>query len=224
MIMPKTTVEPAARVAGLFPAGAFALSAGVPDDGAWGQLYAEERALVEDAVAKRRREFATGRVLARRAMAALGIAPAPILRDPQGAPVWSDGYVGSISHSAGLAAVVVARSEVVRGLGVDVESRTRAFPWQALGAVATPEEQVWLAALPPPWRELAAYGLFSAKESTIKCLYSAGLPLLHFTQFTVGLDLAAGRYTVAGLPAALQGRLGWDASHVYTGAWWPEER
>jgi len=218
-----------ARLAGLFPGASFALLACAVDDGAFAELFAEERALVEDAVPKRQREFATGRMLARRAMARLGLEPVAILRDDHGAPVWRGGCIGSISHTQGLAAAVVARRAAVRGLGLDVECRARPFPLEALPVVAVPQEQDWLAALPPTWRETAAYSLFSAKESTIKCLYSAGLPLLHFTQFTVRPDLARGCFAACGLPggpslpAGMRGRLGWDENHVFTGAWWLED-
>jgi 4'-phosphopantetheinyl transferase EntD len=43
-------------------------------------LFAEEATLVARATEKRRREFTTGRECARGALAALGIAAAPILR------------------------------------------------------------------------------------------------------------------------------------------------
>jgi hypothetical protein len=48
-------------------------------------LFPEEEALVARAVDKRRREFRTARACARTALAALGVAPAPLLPDAAGA-------------------------------------------------------------------------------------------------------------------------------------------
>lgn len=212
----------------LFPETSFAL-ASESGNVVLSELFAEEFALVENAVPKRQHEFAAGRMLARRAMFSLGVAPAAILRDTHGAPIWQEGYVGSISHSQGMAAAVAARRKAVRGVGLDIECRTRPFPWRALDIVALPREQTWLSELPRHWREIAAFCVFSAKESIIKCLYSAGLPLLYFTQVAVQLDLALGHFEIrelSGVPALnadMQGRLGWNENYVFTGAWWPDD-
>src|ERR1700761_3617241 len=71
-------------------------------------LFPDEEALLGRAVEKRRREFAAGRGCARRALAALGLPPAPLLPGEGGAPRWPDGVVGSITHCAGYAAAAVA--------------------------------------------------------------------------------------------------------------------
>lgn len=212
----------------LFPGALFALAA---EQGhvVLSELFAEEFALVQNAVPKRQHEFAAGRMLARRVMSSLGVAPAAILRDVHGAPVWREGYIGSITHSQGIAAAVASRRESARGVGLDMECRTRPFPWQALDIVAVPREQAWLHGLPPHWRETAAYCVFSAKESIIKCLYSAGLPLLYFTQLSVRMDLQRGCFElcellgITALNVDMQGRLGWNENYVFTGAWWPED-
>jgi len=212
----------------LFPEASFALVSEAGDV-VLSELFAEEFALVARAVPKRQHEFAAGRMLARRAMSSLGVAPAAILRDVHGAPVWCEGYIGSITHSQGIAAAVAASRQVARGVGLDMECRTRPFPWQALNIVAAPREQAWLYGLPAHWRETAAYCVFSAKESIIKCLYSAGLPLLYFTQVTVQIDLAQGYFEICELPGIpalnvdMQGRLGWNENYVFTGAWWTED-
>lgn len=221
-------IESPIGFADLFPEASFALDC-VAGEVVLSKLFAEEFALVENAVAKRQHEFAAGRMLARRAMSSLGVAPSAILRDTRGAPIWQEGYVGSISHSQGMAAAVVARRKAVRGVGLDMECRTRPFPWQALDIVIVPREKTWLCELPQHWREIAAFCMFSAKESIIKCLYSAGLPLFYFTQVTVQMDLALGHFEIcelSGVPSLntdMQGRLGWNENYVFTGAWWPED-
>ena len=67
---------------------------------------AGEEAIIARAVDKRRREFITARDCARKAMAQLGVEPAPILRSPTGspqekaAPIWPRGIVGSITPTS----------------------------------------------------------------------------------------------------------------------------
>src|SRR5262245_43336399 len=101
-------------------------------------LYADEEALLAHAVDKRRREFTTVRVLARRLLDELGFAPAPILRDERGAPIWPHGVVGSMTHCDGFRAVAVARAAAVPTIGIDPEPAL-ALPAGVLGLVALPE-------------------------------------------------------------------------------------
>lgn len=84
-------------------------------------LYPEEAALVANAVDKRRREFALGRACARAALAAMGREAMAILRGGDGAPLWPDGVVGSISHTEGYACAVVAPARSFKAIGVDAE-------------------------------------------------------------------------------------------------------
>ncbi|MEQ1528624.1 MAG: 4'-phosphopantetheinyl transferase superfamily protein [Methylococcales bacterium] len=208
----------------LFPPHLFALACDT-GAGSVSVLFAEEFNLVKDAIPKRQQEFAAGRALARQAMTQLGMSSGCILRDAKGAPLWCEGSIGSISHSQNLVVAVLAERQRVKGVGVDVECRVRRFPWQALHTITVPGERAWLSTLPVHCREIAAYCLFSAKESVIKCLYSLGLPLLYFTQFCVQPDLALGHFSVTGIEAwsphnvSLNGRLGWNQHYVFTGAW-----
>ncbi len=78
-----------------------------------------EAELVARAVEKRRREFAGGRDCARRALAALGIAPLAILSGERGEPLWPEGVVGAITHCAGYRGSAVARAGEVAALGID---------------------------------------------------------------------------------------------------------
>src|SRR5688572_21941564 len=72
-----------------------------------GHLPAEEK-LMEPWGKKRRRDFILGRNCARKALAALGHGNAVIERRGNGAPLWPDGIVGSITHTSGYAAALVA--------------------------------------------------------------------------------------------------------------------
>ncbi|MEV5463347.1 hypothetical protein AB0L17_35085 [Streptomyces cellulosae] len=86
-------------------------------DPAHAPLLGAESGIVAGAVGKRRREFATVRWCARRALTDLGIAPVPILTGEGGAPAWPDGVVGSMTHCDGYRAAAVAHAGEVRGVG-----------------------------------------------------------------------------------------------------------
>jgi len=71
--------------------------------------------------AKRQSEYLAGRLCAGQAQYQLiGDSRAPS-RDNSGMPLWVPGVTGSITHSHGRAAAVVALKECWRGLGVDLE-------------------------------------------------------------------------------------------------------
>jgi 4'-phosphopantetheinyl transferase EntD len=84
-------------------------------------LHPEEKACIQKSVKKRRNEFATGRMCARSALKKLGLACQVIPMGEQGEPAWPAGIVGSITHTQGYCAVVVAKRKQIRGLGCDVE-------------------------------------------------------------------------------------------------------
>ncbi|HEX2316656.1 MAG TPA: 4'-phosphopantetheinyl transferase superfamily protein [Thermomonospora sp.] len=136
-------------------------------------LFPEEEAVIARAVDKRRREFTTVRDCARRALAELGLPPAPILPGERGAPQWPAGVVGSMTHCEGYRAAAVARSGDVRALGIDAEPHGP-LPDGVLDAVSLPTELGRLSGLRAAapdvhWDRL----LFSAKES----VYKAWFPL-----------------------------------------------
>jgi 4'-phosphopantetheinyl transferase EntD len=154
----------------ILPAGtAWAEEFGDPPDI---RLFPEEEQLIGAAVEKRRREFATGRGCARRALGALGLGPVAIGRGARGAPRWPPGVVGSITHCAGYRAAAAARMRDARALGVDAEP-DQPLPALVLGGITLPGERVMLrelAGVPgASWDRL----LFSAKES----VYKAWFPL-----------------------------------------------
>lgn len=134
-------------------------------------LYPEELALIQQAVAKRRSEFATTRVCARRALAQLGVPPRPILRGETREPLWPEGIVGSLTHCAGLRAAAVARAADFRSIGIDAEPDTP-LPDGVLARVSIAPERAQLAAAHGPNMDRL---LFSAKES----VYKAWFPLAH---------------------------------------------
>ncbi|MFE6838720.1 4'-phosphopantetheinyl transferase [Streptomyces sp. NPDC057705] len=156
---------------------AVAVSEAFADDPA-AFLFPEEEAAIARAVPGRRREFATTRLCARRALAELGRPPAPLLRGARGAPAWPAGVVGSMTHCEGYRAAAVARRGDFAALGIDAEPH-RPLPAHVLEAVAVPAEQarhrVLSAAAPwACWDRV----LFCAKEAVYKAWFPrTGLPL-----------------------------------------------
>ncbi|WP_420367753.1 4'-phosphopantetheinyl transferase family protein [Curtobacterium sp. L1-20] len=94
-----------------------------------------ERDAVATALPERRAEFVTGRVLARRALAGMGIQCGAIPVARSGAPVWPDGVVGSITHCVGLRACAVGRRDEHVGIGIDA-TPARALPVGVLTRIA----------------------------------------------------------------------------------------
>lgn len=70
---------------------------------------------------RRQATFRAGRACAHTALGELGGPAVAIPIGTSGAPIWPDGFAGSISHTDEIAAAVVARSPPVRGFGLDLE-------------------------------------------------------------------------------------------------------
>jgi 4'-phosphopantetheinyl transferase EntD len=177
-----------AEVHGLFDAEVLVLAAEV-GDAALAHITPREAALVERAVDKRKREFATARVLAREALARLGHERAEILWDEKRAPLWPPGITGSISHCDTRAVVAIARRDRVGTVGVDVEHREglRRDLWKTVFL----EREV--AALDAAFagqaeRARMALALFSAKEALYKAQYPWSSTFMGFHELEVALE------------------------------------
>ena len=130
-----------------------------------------ERPLIKKAVEKRRREFSAGRYCARQALRALGCEDTPIMPDQNGAPLWPQGIVGSITHSTTHAAAAIAQDSRLRGLGIDMETVSRVSP-AITNKILTESELTTLQCHPDPAEQQRLLALlFSAKESIYKCLH-----------------------------------------------------
>src|SRR2546426_682141 len=128
-------------------------------------LFPDEELLVAHAVEARRREFATTRACARRALAGLGSPPGPVLSGPNREPLWPNDVVGSLTHCTGYRAAAVAWRANLASIGIDAEPDA-ALPEGILEQIGLPAERTALARLPfgIDWDRL----LFSAKESVYK--------------------------------------------------------
>lgn len=147
-----------------------------------------EEFLVTNAVEVRRLEFITARRCAREAFARLGYAPVAIGAGSKREPLWPQGLVGSITHTAGFRAAAVAPQSMVASIGIDAEQNER-LPDGIEEAITVPGEAEMLAALSRAfpathWDRL----LFSAKESVYKAWYPLTGRQLGFEDARLVLD------------------------------------
>jgi 4'-phosphopantetheinyl transferase EntD len=174
------TLSPA--LSGLFAPGVVAAELRVPGDPEL-LLPAEARHLGR-AVPKRAREFAAGRLCARRALAEFGIVDFAIEVAADRQPVWPASMTGSITHTTGFCAAVVAERETIGALGLDSEvvGDVNAEIWSR---VCVPAEIAWLRTLSASQRQAAATLIFSAKEAFYKCQYPISQERLDFQDVRV---------------------------------------
>jgi 4'-phosphopantetheinyl transferase EntD len=156
------------------------------------ELLPEEQTQLGRAVESRIREFATARACARRALAALGLPPDPILRGAGREPVWPEGVVGSITHCRGYRAAAVALRRDVVTIGIDAEP-DETMPDGVVGRVLLAEERGWLEQAPAGvhWDRL----IFSAKESVYKAWFPLTRRRLDFDQAAITLDPGSGTFS-----------------------------
>ncbi|AKK03369.1 4'-phosphopantetheinyl transferase family protein [Corynebacterium epidermidicanis] len=138
-------------------------------------LHPLEQALVAHSVPVRKAEFGDARWCAHQALKQLGRdAGQPILRGERGMPLWPASVSGSLTHTDGLRAAVVAPRLLVRSMGLDAEPALP-LPGDVLSSVAREGELAQLDRLKGNSVDCADRLLFCAKEAT----YKAWFPLTH---------------------------------------------
>lgn len=147
-------------------------------------LLPAESAYLGRAVAKRAQEFAGGRLCARRALREFGIDQFPLRVADDRQPVWPPGFVGSITHTAGLCAAAVASSSAVATVGIDTEIVGHVPPdiWPTICVAG---EAAWVDSLSPEERAAAVTLIFSAKEAFYKCQFPLTGEWLDFHDLSV---------------------------------------
>jgi 4'-phosphopantetheinyl transferase EntD len=151
-------------------------------------LFAEEEALLTRSTDKRRREFATARACARRALGELGLPPIAVLPGERGAPQWPVGVVGSMTHCGGYRAAAVAWVEDLTTIGIDAEPALP-LPHGVLGMITSSEERALLSGLADVapavcWDRLT----FCAKEAVYKAWFPLTKRWLGFKDAVVEID------------------------------------
>ena len=149
----------------LFPAGAAVVC--LPELSRYDALHPSEARQIAGASQLRIQDFSAGRHCARRALAHLGFSNYPLMINEDRTPNWPSGVVGSISHTEGFAAAVVAQDKTCRSVGIDVEKLGR-ITQDLWSQICSEKEMNWLAAIrEPEAAALAASVIFSAKEGLL---------------------------------------------------------
>lgn len=168
----------------ILPSGVVACEAR-GDDGA-AALFAAEHAALGRVAEGRRREFATTRACAHRALERLGRPAAAILRGADREPLWPPGVVGSLTHCSGYRAAAVACDQAFWAIGIDAELHRPIEP-RIVARISDAEERRWMRRLGPGgtfWEVV----LFSAKESIYKAWYPLTHRWLDFTDVSLRID------------------------------------
>lgn len=125
---------------------------------------------IQRSVLKRQSEYFHGRLAARHALLASGIAETDVGSNEQRAPVFPAAVVGSISHTNSLAIAAVMPAHRWNGLGLDVERcMTETELAETSGIFLCAEEKKILRSAVLPYA-IAATVVFSAKESFYKAV------------------------------------------------------
>jgi 4'-phosphopantetheinyl transferase EntD len=177
-------------------------------------LRPHEAMLVASAADKRRRDFALGRACAHDALAALGHDHGEIGRGEGGAPLWPPGVVGSITHTKGYAAALVAGARRFAGVGVDAE-RVGGVTDDLWPRLFGADECEHLMGLDGAGRQLIATLFFSAKETCYKAWAMKGA--LPFREIHVVPDNSGFIATWSG--KKLRGRYAVQGDLMLTAAW-----
>lgn len=152
------------------------------------------------AVPVRARDYLAGRHCAYEALRAIGASAWGVAVDADGAPVWPAEVVGSITHTAGRAAAVVARRADLLGLGVDSErvltpAEADELAPSVVGEIGGATDARALGA-EMGWAEFVTLA-FSAKESVYKCLHPLVRTFFDFADaHVVAVDAARGTLAV----------------------------
>jgi 4'-phosphopantetheinyl transferase EntD len=177
-------------------------------------LHPQEEIFVAKAVEKRRRDFAMGRTCARAALAKLDHGDAIIPIGEGGAPVWPAGILGSITHTRGYAAALVADAHRFSGVGVDAE-RVGGVTQDLWPRLFDDAERDHLMNLDGAKRAVIATMFFSAKETVYKAWAMKGA--LAFRQIHVTPD--EGGFTATHAGQGLQGCYAVEGDLMLTAAW-----
>ena len=210
----------------------------------WDALPPQERAYVSDAVPLRRAQFTDARACARNALTILtghDHTETVIGKGERGLPLFLPGVVGSLTHTTGLRAAVVARTDTLKSVGVDAEV-AKPLPDGVPYAVLTARDLQHIDALQQHGQQhvqphdrdpqlsssekILETVVFSAKEALYKSWFPLARVFLDFSQADIKLhrdgtltafvhhDVASGV-----VPRRIPGRWMVGSGYVVTSTW-----
>jgi 4'-phosphopantetheinyl transferase EntD len=194
----RPTVDELGDALRLLARGRVTVGARAVDEGDIDALFPEELAHIARAVPKRRREFASGRVLLRSLLGergrdvAIGVAA-------DRSPLLPPGIAGSLAHDSAFAVAAVSADPLVRAIGIDVEP---------VGPVG---DDIARAVLRPEEADLDAHLVFTLKEAAYKAWSRLGGDMLDHHDVSVTIDAPAGSIELA------SGAVGYRAEVLRTG-------
>ena len=206
------------RLAELFPPEVVAVE--LTTEAGRSVLTEVELKSVSHCAIKRIDDFTRGRACARRGLGQLGIEGFSLLSGDKREPLWPPEIVGSITHTTGFAAAVVARSAQVQALGIDCEVIESVDPdlWER---ICTREEQERLGRLPEAQAQRQAALIFAAKEAFYKCQFPLSRAWVGFEDVSIEVhDDGTLRIVPEGrLPVAAEWVAALKSVYHYRGQW-----
>ena len=106
-----------------------------------------------------------------------------IKRNEQGAPIWPEGVIGSITHTENFIGAVVESSEKLRGVGIDTEKVLGPQSVVMVESLVATEEEKKKGLAFDPFEYFTL--IYSAKESIFKCLNPIIQKYIEFHDVTI---------------------------------------
>ncbi len=145
-------------------------------------LHDSERGLVANAVARRRHEFASGRVLLRDLLGTGDVIPI----GPRRAPVLPAGSVGSLAHDRAVVVAAISHEPGIAAIGIDVEP-DETLPADMTRIILREDEA-----------GIGAHLAFTLKEAAYKAWSNSGGRMLDHHEVRLTVD--GGRFVATVLP------------------------
>lgn len=190
--------------------------------------HARRRSRAEALAARHRQGEAVER-LAAEALSRVGADDARIMRAPGRAPKWPPGFVGSVTHTPELTAVVAAPASRLRAIGIDAEPRVDvAVQAELLPWVVRDDERFLLAEADC---RTAFTAIYSAKEAFFKCMQGCAEAPLDFLALrvtawrdnSIQVQWPEAPAVHAHWAKGVAGSLHWQAGTVFCAFWVPED-
>ncbi|MBS0419138.1 MAG: 4'-phosphopantetheinyl transferase superfamily protein [Proteobacteria bacterium] len=206
------------RIAELFPSRVVAVELTV--EAPRSVLTEVELKSISHCANKRIDDFTRGRACARRGLRELGVEGFSLLSGDKREPLWPQDIVGSITHTTGFAAAVVAHRAQVQSLGIDCEviESVGEDLWER---ICTPQERERLAQLSEAQARRQAALIFAAKEAFYKCQFPLSREWVGFEDVSIEIhdDGTLRIVPEVRLPVAAEWVAALRAAYHYRGQW-----